>query len=79
MTSAYFAALVLKPAIIVVPGQYRTRRGETVSIEVASDRNDFGCLGAYPDGTRERWHKSGRLYATMECANDIISKDSVVP
>ncbi|MBS0368975.1 MAG: hypothetical protein JSS57_07230 [Proteobacteria bacterium] len=73
MTGAYFCSLVTKPDIIVAPGQYRTRSGETVSIDEVSTRHDFGCLGAYPDGTRERWHKSGRLYATMECANDIIT------
>jgi hypothetical protein len=72
MSSAYFAPLVILPAIITGPGRYRTRCGETVTIEVASQRHAFACRGRYPNAIEERWHRSGRLYATRPCANDIV-------
>lgn len=74
MTSAYFAPLVLKPVIVTEPGQYRTRCGEVVTVTQVSARHDFGCRGTYPHGTPEAWHRSGRLYATSECANDIMER-----
>lgn len=70
---SYFAALVTKPTIIVKPGKYQTRCGEIVKVEIASARHEFGCVGVYANGVREVWHKTGRLYATRECANDIVS------
>ena len=72
--SAYFAPLVLLPVVIDGAGQYRTRAGEVVAVYAASTGHNFGCCGTYPGGTAERWHKSGRLYAARECANDIIEK-----
>lgn len=72
MTSAYFASLVLLPTVVTEPGQYRTRGGEVVTVNTVSMRHNFGCSGVYADGTRERWHKSGRIYATRECRNDIV-------
>jgi len=72
MTSAYFASLVSKPSVIVEPGNYITRSGEVVTINVASTRHDLGCKGSYANGTSESWHKSGRIFATSETANDIV-------
>lgn len=72
MSSAYFAQLVLKPAIITRPGRYRTRDGEIVEIATTSGRHDFGCRGRYASGVPDSWHRSGRLYATSECLNDLV-------
>lgn len=74
MSSAYFAPLVTLPSIIVQPGRYRTRSGDIVTLDAVSIRHDFGCVGSYPNGVRDAWHKSGRLYATGECRNDIVGK-----
>jgi hypothetical protein len=78
MTSAYLAPLVTKPVVIDEPGVYVTRAGELVDILKASARYDFNCRGQYrqtPTVT-DRWHKSGRLYPTILCANDIVQKVS---
>ncbi len=73
--SAYFAAFVNLPVVISEPGEYLTRGGERVTIEQASTRHSFGCVGGYADcGTQDRWHKSGRLYAGTESRNDIVSR-----
>lgn len=77
MSSAYFAPFVLLEVIIAAPGEYLTRRGERVTIEQASTRQDFGCIGRYADcGTLDRWHKSGRLFAGQLSANDIVMRAS---
>lgn len=74
MTSAYFAPLVLLPTIITKPGKYLTRNGETVVVWEISTKHDLGCIGHYyQNGLPESWHKSGRIYATSETANDIVS------
>lgn len=73
MSSAYFAPLVTKPVLIAAPGQYVTRCGEAVTIVKASSKHDFGCVGSYENGTPERWHKSGRIFAGIETENDIVS------
>jgi len=72
MGSAYFASLVTKPIIVTGPGQYRTRCGQIVTVDRATMRHEFGCTGSYPNGTREAWHRSGRVLATSETINDII-------
>lgn len=75
MPSAYMWPLVLLPVIIKTPGQYRTRSGGTVTLDSVPSgirQHAFDCRGAYPCGTREYWHRSGRLYAGTECANDIM-------
>jgi len=72
MSSAYFAPFVSFPVVILAPGRYLTRCGETVTVDAVSSRHDFACVGAYDNGVRERWHKSGRLFAGRETANDII-------
>lgn len=76
MASVYIAPLVTKPTIITEPGQYRTRGGEIVTVETVSVRPDFGCTGHYEHGTRERWHKSGRIFAGMESQHDIVERVS---
>lgn len=76
-TSAYFAPLVLLPTVIAAPGQYRTRCGETVTVETVPPgirHHAHDCHGSYANGTREAWHRSGRLYAGPECVNDIVSR-----
>lgn len=77
MAGAYFAPLVGLPDIITKPGTYKTRCGETVTIEsvpVPAYAHGFNRIGYYDQcGTRESWHKSGRLYAGFECRNDIVS------
>lgn len=72
MSLAYFAPFVTLPVIITGPGYYVTRSGERVHVSRVSHRHDFGCAGIYPSGQYENWHKSGRLYAGRECANDIV-------
>lgn len=72
--AAYFAPLVSLPILISAPGLYVTRDGKVVSVSAVSDRHDFGCVGTYNNGTRESWHRSGRILATSETANDIIDQ-----
>lgn len=72
MTSAYFAPLVTLPTVITRPGSYVTRCGEIVSIKTATTSHVFGCHGIYSTGQRDSWHRSGRLFAGMESANDIV-------
>lgn len=72
MASAHYAPLVTKPVIITAPGCYLTRAGELVTINVASWRNDHGCVGTYSNGVADRWHRSGRIYPGMESGNDIV-------
>ena len=67
--------IFLMPPIITAPGQYRTRRGELVTITEVAKGHMFACRGTYPCGTVDHWHKSGRLYAGRESINDIISKN----
>jgi hypothetical protein len=71
---AYFAPLVTLPIIIDGPRSYITRCGDVVSITASSAKNDFGCIGAYQDGVKERWHRSGRINASRETSNDVIRR-----
>jgi hypothetical protein len=73
--SGYMVPLIILPTIIHGPGKYRTRGGEVVEVEAVSRRPDFRCSGRYANGTREGWNKSGRLYAGVQCRNDIITKE----
>lgn len=72
MSSAYFAPLVLEPIIITTPGKYRTRSGAVITVDSVSKGHDFECRGTYPNGIPEGWHRSGRLYAGVASANDVI-------
>lgn len=76
-TAAYFAPLVALPTLIGAPGSYITRDGKVVSVSAVSDRHDFGCVGTYHNGIRESWHRSGRILATSETANDIVGSAEV--
>ena len=71
-----FASLVTLPIIITEPGEYITRRGETVTIDTVTSKQSFGCTGNYSNGgvIDERWHKSGRLYLHAKSDNDIIKR-----
>ncbi|MDP9897392.1 hypothetical protein J2W32_006451 [Variovorax boronicumulans] len=72
MSSAYFCPLVTKPVVVVAAGHYVTRCGEVVTVSQVSTKHDFGCRGRYGNGTVEGWHKSGRIFAGIETANDIV-------
>lgn len=74
MSLAYMAPLVILPTVIDKAGRYVTRRGETVVVDSVSRRYraEFGCDGRYDNGVSEAWHKSGRLLAGTETANDIV-------
>lgn len=79
MSSAYFAPLVPLPVLITEPGYYETRRGEKVLVIKVSAKHDFKCVGYYlnPQGRKEikeRWHKSGRLFANQLSKNDIVKR-----
>ncbi len=78
MSKAPFASLVTLPDIITEPGEYITRGGEVVTVNIVSNHHDFGCKGVYTSGmfagTPEGWHKSGRLYLRAQSANDIIKR-----
>lgn len=71
---SYFASLVVRPTVISGPGKYVTRCGEIVEIVQSSHRHDYGCAGTYSNRTTERWHKSGRLFASRETANDVVAR-----
>lgn len=77
MTSAYFVPLVLLDTVITAPGSYRTRSGETVTIERTSTKHDFGNRGFYgarEAGVTESWHRSGRVSASRESNNDVVAR-----
>ena len=77
--SIYFIPLFTLPVIINEPGEYITRGGDRVTIDRASTRHDFGCVGSYVAcGTAEKWHLSGRILATSETRNDVVRKASSV-
>lgn len=71
--SGYFLPLVSLPTLITGPGSYLTRNGATVIVEAVSARHDLRCFGHYENGVKDGWHKSGRILATSETANDIVS------
>lgn len=73
MAKTYPYFLPLLPVVITVSGNYLTRSGETVVVTAASDAHDLGCLGAYANGVRESWHRSGRILPGSETVNDIVS------
>lgn len=75
MTSSYFAPLVTLPTIIDEEGKYVTRLGDVVTIDMVSAAHEFGCFGEYDNGLRDRWHKSGRIFATRESDADIIKRN----
>lgn len=77
MTHAYFAPLVILPTVITEPGKYVTRCGETVTIERSSAKHDFGNRGFYgstDERITEGWHRSGRVSASRESNNDVVSR-----
>lgn len=76
MSSAYFAPLVTLPVVIAEAGDYVTRIGQRVTVEHVSTKHDFGCTGYYHDAdwTREKWHKSGRIFATCVSHCDVVGR-----
>ena len=67
------ASLTCLETVIRKPGAYRTRCGDVVRVERASNRHDFGCVGAHADGTRESWHRSGRVLPWSLSRNDVVA------
>lgn len=60
----YSAHFLSFPIIIQGTGQYITRSGETVDI---TDDSDYHFKqGQYSCGTKETWHKSGRIFCDKE-------------
>ena len=72
MTNSYYANFVLLPTVITKTGKYQTRNGETVLIRSVSDRHNHSCIGTYSNGVEDGWHKSGRIYYSLESSNDIV-------
>lgn len=70
----YFSAAL--PIIITEPGKYITRSGEVVEVlEISTSRRSmYSAHGVYSDGVREAWHKSGRIFPTIDTVNDIVKK-----
>lgn len=62
------------PKIVTESGKYLTRYGDLIVVDAIGHIAKFSCVGSYPDGVKESWHRSGRLYANVKCANDIIQK-----
>ncbi len=73
MDRSYFAPLVNKPIVITGPGTYRTRSGEAVEVHISSMEHAFACRGTYASGAMDFWHRSGRIYAHVESADDIVA------
>ncbi len=70
-------ALNLMPRVIVAPGRYVTRRGETVTVDFVSSSFPppvFSAEGSYGDGIAEMWHVSGRVLPFTESRNDIVAR-----
>jgi len=62
------ASHIVLPTIITGPGEYRTRCGETVTIDTVGRF----ATGRYSDGVPETWDVSGRLLPFNESKNDIV-------
>lgn len=59
------------PKIITVPGQYKTRSGELVTVNALTQKHAFGL---YSNGIEENWYLTGHIWPTKECQNDIVEK-----
>lgn len=68
------APLMPLPNIITESGKYLTRCGDLVVVNTIGHVAKFSCAGSYPDGVKELWHRSGRLYANIKSVNDIVEK-----
>lgn len=64
------------PIIITEPGQYVTRSGEVVTVDVVKQSLYADCRGRYSNGVEERWNCSGRIWTGQECQNDILFRSS---
>lgn len=65
------------PTVIDAPGEYLTRKGETVKITTVSPAREgycFSCDGWFSDGIKDYWHPSGRHSGISLSNHDIISK-----
>lgn len=72
------ASMVSLKQIIDSPGKYKTRSGETVTINRIDKRRDksgmHSAYGQYENGTKETWDVSGRLLPSKTSNNDIVKK-----
>lgn len=72
-----FTQLNMLPVVITTPGEYKTRRGESVKIKIVGQNpHGFNCVGTYSTGEKEHWHHSGRIFFGQTCQNDIVEKIS---
>jgi hypothetical protein len=60
------------PRIVTGPGLYRTRSGETVTVDRFNGYNGFMAEGSYENGPAESWFISGRVLSHYLSKNDII-------
>lgn len=68
-------SLILLPDVITEPGKYRTRKGETIHIyDIVGGHAGFNCLGQFPDGIKDSWHHSGRIFGWTESLHDIVER-----
>ena len=73
--SLYCYPLMFLPTVITGPGEYLTRSGERVTVEQASTKHKFDCVGFYNDSKiAECWHHSGRILAGTTTDNDVVSR-----
>jgi hypothetical protein len=63
------------PRLITEPGQYLSRCGEIITITDVTDKYAFGT---YPNGVKEHWDLTGRIWFNKECDNDIIEKAQLI-
>lgn len=78
------AELLSLPTVIVAPGQYQTRCGETVTIDRVGrsaslpwwemDPTSGWAFGHYDTGIPESWDVSGRVLPFSLSDNDILGK-----
>ena len=68
-------ALNPRPTVITGPGRYKTRCGETVTVDFVDSSCPppvFAAEGSYDGGPDECWHRSGRVLPFSESKNDIV-------
>jgi len=68
----YCQHAISMPKVITGPGVYRTRSGETVTVESFSGHGGYVADGSYEGGPAESWYVSGRVLSHYESPNDIV-------
>ncbi len=62
------------PKVVTGPGVYRTRSGETVTVDGFSGHAGYIADGSYAGGPAESWYVSGRVLSHSLSKNDIVEK-----